>query len=77
MLRLIAVRIGWSIPVLFFVSVISFVLLRLAPGDPARLQAGVDASQEQVDAIRKDLRLDDPWPVQYVSWAGRVIRGDL
>ncbi|MCS6800601.1 MAG: ABC transporter permease [Chloroflexota bacterium] len=77
MVRLLVTRLAFAVPVLFFVSVISFVLLRLAPGDPARLQAGFDAPPEAVEVIRRDLGLDQPWPAQYAIWIGKVLRGDL
>src|SRR5579859_3277752 len=59
------------------VSIVAFALLRLAPGDPAQLQAGVNAAPETVEAIRHELALDQPVPVQYLAWANRVLRGDL
>jgi peptide/nickel transport system permease protein len=77
MLRLIVSRLALAIPVLICVSIVAFVLLRLAPGDPAQLQAGVDAGPEVVTAVRHELALDQPWPVQYVAWASKVVQGDL
>jgi peptide/nickel transport system permease protein len=76
-LRLVLSRLAWAIPVLLCVSIVSFVLLRLAPGDPATLQAGLDATPETVAAIRKELALEDPLPVQYLAWLSKVVRGDL
>jgi peptide/nickel transport system permease protein len=77
MLRLIASRLALAVPVLILVSVVAFFLLRLAPGDPAQLQAGPDAGPEVVQAIRRELALDQPLPVQYVAWAGRALQGNL
>lgn len=77
MLRLILSRLGLAVPVLLFVSVVAFVLLRLAPGDPAQIQAGADASAETLAAIRAELALDQPLPAQYTAWLGHVLRGDL
>jgi peptide/nickel transport system permease protein len=77
MLRLIVSRLALAVPVVVLVSVVAFVLLRLAPGDPALLQAGVDATPEVVNAIRKELALDQPLPVQYLAWASKVVTGDL
>ncbi|MFN8532378.1 MAG: ABC transporter permease [Dehalococcoidia bacterium] len=77
MVRLLLTRLAFAIPVLFFVSVIAFILLRLAPGDPARLQAGVDAAPDVVEVVRKDLGLDQPWSTQYLIWIGKVVRLDL
>ncbi len=77
MLRLILSRLALAVPVLVCVSIVAFVLLRLAPGDPAQLQAGVDAGPEMVAAVRHELALDQPWPVQYAAWASKVVQGDL
>ncbi len=77
MLRLTLSRLGQAVPVLVLVSVVAFALLRLAPGDPAQIQAGAEASPETLAAIRAELALDQPLPVQYVAWAARVLRGDL
>jgi peptide/nickel transport system permease protein len=63
--------------VLGAVTVLVFVLLRLLPGDPALNVAGTSATAEQIELVRRDLRLDDPLPAQYVSWVGNVVRGDL
>jgi peptide/nickel transport system permease protein len=65
------------IPVLFLVTFISFALLRLSPGDPALMYAGIDADLEVVERVRHDLGLDQPLPVQYVSWLAHVVHGDL
>ena len=70
-------RLLQSIPVLFLASVAIFLMLRLIPGDPAIVILGSDARPEQIEAVREDLHLDDPLPVQYVSWLGHVLQGDL
>src|ERR1041385_4989515 len=75
--RLILSRLTLAVPVLVCVSIVAFVLLRLAPGDPAQLQAGADAGPDVVAAVRHELALDQPLPVQYGAWAGRVLHGDL
>jgi peptide/nickel transport system permease protein len=77
MFRLIVWRLALAVPVIVLVSVVAFVLLRLAPGDPAQLQAGIDAGPDVVQQIRKELALDQPLPVQYIAWAERALRGDL
>jgi len=77
MLRLLVSRLALAVPVLILVSVVAFFLLRLAPGDPVQLQAGPDAAPEVVQAIRRELALDQPMPVQYLAWAARALRGDL
>lgn len=63
--------------VLFGVSILSFSLIRLLPGDTAVAIAGEFASPEQIDAIRRDLGLDQPVIVQYVTWLSQVLRGDF
>ena len=66
-----------SIPVLILASVAIFMMLRLIPGDPAIVILGSDARPEQIKAVREDLRLDDPLVVQYATWLGNVLQGDL
>lgn len=62
---------------LLVASVIIFIALRVLPGDVAQIMAGTQAPPEQVDALREQLGLDRPLPVQYVEWMGGVLRGDL
>jgi peptide/nickel transport system permease protein len=70
-------RIGSTFVVMTIVGVLVFLLLHLAPGDPAAIVAGDNATNAQIDAIRARLGLDDPLPVQFGRWAGGVLRGDL
>ena len=65
------------IPVLFLTSVIVFLLVYLIPGDPAQTILGPDARPEQVKAVRQEMGLDKPLPLQYVIWLGRALRGNL
>jgi ABC-type dipeptide/oligopeptide/nickel transport system permease component len=65
------------IPVLVGVSLAAFLILHLAPGDPARLMAGVDASQEDVDMLRHKFGLDRSLPVQYAMFVKGLFTGDL
>jgi peptide/nickel transport system permease protein len=65
------------IPVLLGVSILSFSLIRLAPGDPARTIAGEHASPQTISAIREKYGLDKPFTTQYWVWLKRVLRGDL
>ena len=62
--------------VVFGVLTLMFFLLRLAPGDPARLLVGPAATEAQVTAQRRALGLDRPLPAQYATWLGRFVRGD-
>lgn len=70
-------RLAQTIPVLFGISVLVFSMLHLAPGDPADLMLGSDATAESVAILRRDMGLDRPLVVQYVAWAGRMVQGDL
>ena len=65
------------IPTLFAVFTVVFLATHLAPGCPALLLAGDDATPEAIAAIEKELGLDQPLHVQYVRFLGRVLQGDL
>jgi ABC-type dipeptide/oligopeptide/nickel transport system permease component len=65
------------VPVLFGVSVISFSLLHMVPGDPAMILAGDDANPEFIKAVRQEYGLDKPLYVQYGTFIARVVRGDF
>jgi len=65
-----------SIPVVFGLSALIFVISRVIPGDPVRLALGPEASQRQVEALRTQLGLDQPLPLQYVDWLAGVLQGD-
>ncbi|HWK43632.1 MAG TPA: ABC transporter permease [Stellaceae bacterium] len=77
MTRQITHRLLLSIPVLLGVLLLGFLLLQLAPGDPAAVLAGPSASPDLVAAIRRDMGLDQPVWVQFLRYLGRVLRGDL
>jgi peptide/nickel transport system permease protein len=77
MSRYIIRRLLQIIPVMFVVSLIVFSLLKIAPGDAAFVLAGEDASQEDIQAIRVKLGLDQPVYVQYGLWLKQVLQGDL
>ena len=64
-------------PTLLAVSVCVFLVVRLIPGDPARLLAGDFATDQIVDELRARWRLDDPLPVQYAVYLAGLVRGDL
>jgi peptide/nickel transport system permease protein len=65
------------VPTLFFVSVLIFGLQQLLPGDPALAMAGEERDPAVLEQIRRQYRLDQPIPVQYVYWMGGVLTGDL
>jgi peptide/nickel transport system permease protein len=63
--------------VLWLVTIIAFVVIRVAPGDPSAHMLGSDASPQVVAEFRASYGLDRSIPVQYLSWLGHVVRGDL
>jgi ABC-type dipeptide/oligopeptide/nickel transport system permease component len=70
-----------SIPVLLGITVLSFIFVRLAPGDPVRMMINPEylagGAEEYIALRRAELGLDKPLPVQYVAWVGEVARGNL
>lgn len=77
MIRYLLSRVPSILLVLFLASIVAFLLPRLAPGDPAAIIAGQDATPEIIEAIRQQYGLDQPLVVQYVAWIGGLLRGDL
>lgn len=76
MQRYVITRIGHSIVLLVFVSILTFVLIHAAPGGPAILLAP-EMSGEQIKQAARSLGLDQPLPIQYLRWLGNVARGRL
>ncbi len=77
MLGYLVGRLAQAVPVLVLASLAVFFVLRLVPGDPADALAGEDATPADVEAIREELGLKDPIPVQYARWISDLVRGDL
>lgn len=80
MVNYIVSRLLQGILVIFLISVVTFFIMRMMPGDPVRLLIGegaVQISEEQIAAIRASWGLDRPYYEQYAIWAGNFIRGDL
>jgi peptide/nickel transport system permease protein len=75
--RYVVRRLLLLVPVLLGVSVIIFMVLHLAPGDPAEIMLGSQATQADLERLRAELGLTEPLYVQYVHWVGLVARGDL
>ncbi len=75
--RYVLRRILQMVPVLLIVSFIVFVSVRMIPGDPARMIAGLEASEEVVQNIRQQLGLDQPILTQYVRFLQGLLTGDL
>jgi peptide/nickel transport system permease protein len=65
------------IPILWLVSVLVFSLIHLVPGDPVMVILGTTAEKVQVEAMRHKLGLDRPLLLQYGSWIGNLLRGEL
>jgi peptide/nickel transport system permease protein len=70
-------RLILALVVIFIITIIAFLLIQLIPGDPVRAMLGIDASQEIVEHMRKELWLDRPLIVQYAHWMGNAFKGDF
>jgi ABC-type dipeptide/oligopeptide/nickel transport systems, permease components len=77
MFTFIVRRVIQTILILFFVSVIVFMIMHLLPGDPVSIMLGDYASQEEIESLRRELGLDKPLPIQYLDWVINVLQGDL
>lgn len=77
MVRLLLMRLAGAVPVLFLVSVVSFGLMRLIPGDPSAAIAGLSATPQMVAQIREQLGLDQPLLQQAMHWYSGLLHGDL
>ena len=71
-------RILQTIPILFIISILLFLMVRAAPGGPlTAARRNPNISKEQIEAIEEKLGLNDPLPVQYGRWLGDMLRGDM
>jgi peptide/nickel transport system permease protein len=70
-------RVLASIPVMGVVALFVFLLLRITPGDPAAILAGDNATTAQLDRIRASLGLNEPLYLQFFTWIGKLLHGDL
>ena len=77
MLRYLLRRSLEALLTLLFVSVLVFSMMHMIPGDPAILLAGLEAGPDVVEALRRDLGLDRPLPIQYAAFLWNAARGDL
>ncbi len=78
MLRYAVVRLLQGIVVIFLVSIATFVIMQLAPGNPVDIMIGeAQVTQEQIDAITRKWGLDRPWYEQYGTWLLNVVQGDF
>lgn len=77
MSRLILKRLALTALMLLGLAVVTFTVANIAPGDPARLAAGPDATQEMVERIRQDRGLDEPLPLRFAYYVADLVTGDL
>src|SRR5262249_58118159 len=75
----LARRLVYIVPLLFLVTLVTFSIALLLPGDPALAYIGEANMRDRAmyETMRTELGLDQPIPVQYAKWLGRVARGDL
>jgi peptide/nickel transport system permease protein len=77
MAAFIARRLSFLILVVLAVSLITFLISQVVPGDPARVVAGPRANAEQLEKVRRELGLERPLPVRYLSYVDHILHGDL
>ncbi|SFT86515.1 ABC transporter permease [Sedimentitalea nanhaiensis] len=77
MLPFILRRIVIAIPTIILISMFVFALQKLLPGDPILAMAGEERDPEVLEFLREKYRLNDPIPVQYITWVGNALTGDL
>src|SRR5574341_19997 len=77
MTRYIAKRLIAMLPVLFLVSLVVFLIIHLTPGDPVQIMLVEEATPQNIAALRHELGLDQPLPLQFGAWFAHVVRGDL
>jgi peptide/nickel transport system permease protein len=77
MIRFVVHRLLSIIPILFGVSIVGFVLMKLVPGDPTFYLLGPYASEADRELLRENLGLNSPLPVQYVKWLSGYAHGDF
>ena len=77
MLKYIGKRLLIMIPIILGITLIVFAILNYTPGDPAKLLLGFNATEESLEAVRAEWRLDDPFLVRYVRYLGDILHGDF
>src|SRR5919206_289475 len=76
--RFVIRRLVQAVPTFFGITLLSFTVLRLAPGDPILLLFGAqNLRAEEIAALRAAYGLDQPIPIQYLSWLGHLLTGDF
>lgn len=77
MTRYISTRLASLVPILFGISLVTFFLIRLVPGDPVIALLGLEADENAIATLRRQLSLDQPLVLQYLTWLGRILTGDF
>lgn len=77
LLKQILLRLSFGVVSLLFISFVTFVADEVAPGDAATIPAGEKARAEDVEALRRRMGLDRPWPIRYVEFVGNAVRLDF
>jgi peptide/nickel transport system permease protein len=77
MARYVLARLLWTLVILWAIVTLTFAATFLSPIDPARSYAGLRATDQVIEQVRERFGLDDPIPVQYVRYMGRLAQGDL
>ncbi|MDB5554494.1 MAG: gsiC [Rhizobium sp.] len=77
MLLYIVRRVAYAIPIALLVSLVCFMLVHIAPGDPIDSIVPPDTPKEAVEQVRREYGLDKPLPVQFAVWLSHVVQGDL
>jgi peptide/nickel transport system permease protein len=77
LLKLVVVRVLALAPMLLALSMASFALVHVIPGDPALVMMGGEGTTQAVEELRHQLGLDRPLHVRYLEWLGKIVRGDL
>ncbi len=77
MARVIVWRLVYTLPIAFGVSLVCFMLVYLAPGDPLQTVLPPDANAEMIEAVKRAYGFDKPLPVQFVNWLWRAMQGDF
>ncbi|MDU2598213.1 MULTISPECIES: ABC transporter permease [Anaerococcus] len=77
MLKMVFKRLIETIPMIITISIVSFLLIRVAPGDPVRAMITPESTVEDIEKIRENMGLNDSYIVQYNRWVKSVLKGDL
>ena len=70
-------RVLWLIPVVFVVSVITFLLMHAAPGTPFQPTSDRPLPPQVIERLEEQFGLNDPIHIQYINWVGNMLQGDL